>query len=133
MSTYSVTAKDLGDYSYEISNGKASIRTAWHPEEGKFLATELFLAGLGSCMLATMMYTARAMGLDLSGASVQVDADSEAKPDRMTNIRIVYRLPSGLSETKKGSLIRAGDRCKVHHTIESHPELHVSIEEDDKL
>lgn len=127
MSGYSITARDLGGYDYEISNGRASTFTAWHPVEGKFQATELFLGSLGACMLATMMYTASVMGLDLGGAWIQVDADSETKPDRMVNIRVVYHLPAGLSDSQKASLIRAGNRCKVHSTIEDHPQFDCSI------
>ena len=127
--TYSITARDLGGYSYEISNGNATVRTAWNPGPDNFLATELFLAGLGACMLATLMYAGQTMGLSLTGATVRVDADSATRPDRMTNIRVVYRLPAGLSDAQKEALVRAGNRCKVHETIENHPELLVSVEE----
>lgn len=128
MSAYNISVKDLGGYSYEITNGMGVVHTAWNPEEGKFLATELFLAGLGSCMLATMMYTASVMGIDLAGSSVRVEADSETKPDRMTNIRVIYTLPEGLTENQKASLVRAGNRCKVHNTIEHHPVFETRVE-----
>ncbi len=127
--TYSITARDLGEFSYEIGNGHATVRTAWNPGPGNFLATELFLAGLGACMLATLMYAGQVMKLDLTGSTVRVDADSATKPDRMTNIRVVYRLPPGLTEAQKQALVRAGNRCKVHETIESHPQMIVSVEE----
>lgn len=129
MSGYQISVRDLGEYSYEIGNGRHTVVTAWHPEQGKFLATELFLAGLGACMLATMMYSASVMGLNLAGAAVRVEADSATKPDRMTNIRVIYTIPPGLSDTQKASLIRAGNRCKVHNTIENHPAFEVSIED----
>lgn len=129
MSSYSVTARDLGGFSYEISNGRAQIQTAWNREEGKFLATELFLAGLGACMLATLMYSGQFMGLNLTGASVHVDAESATKPDRMVQIRVVYRLPAGLTDMQKEALVRAGNRCKVHETIESRPKFEVVVEE----
>lgn len=128
MSSYSISVKDLGGYSYEISNGLGVVQTAWNPEEGKFLATELFLASLGACMLATMMYTASIMGIDLDGASVRVEADSATKPDRMTDIRVIYTLPGNLTENQKASLVRAGNRCKVHNTIENHPVFDVRVE-----
>ncbi len=129
MSAYSVSVKEIGDYSYEITNGLATLQTAWNPEEGKFLATELFLASLGSCMLATMMYSASLLEIDLTGSSVRVEADAATKPDRMTPIRVIYRLPEGLSEKQKEAMIRAGNRCKVHNTIENHPQFEVLIEE----
>lgn len=129
MSGYQVSVRDLGEYSYEISNGRHVVMTGWHPEQGKFLATELFLAGLGACMLATMMYSASVMGMNLAGATVRIEADSATKPDRMTNIRVIYTIPPGLSDAQKASLIRAGNRCKVHNTIENHPAFDVSIED----
>jgi uncharacterized OsmC-like protein len=128
-SSYSISARDLGGFSYEISNGHTTVRTAWNPGPGNFLATELFLAGLGACMLATLMYAGQVMGLNLAGATVRVDADSATKPDRMTNIRVVYRLPAGLTDAQKQSLVRAGNRCKVHETIEDHPQFLVSVED----
>jgi len=129
MAVTSITARDLGDFAYEVGNGRATISTAWNPEEGRFLATELFLAGLGTCMLATMMYTAKVMGLDLSGASVRVDANSATGPDRLEPVRVVYVIPTGFTDAQKAALIRAGNRCKVHATIEAHPTFDVSIEE----
>lgn len=129
MSGYQISVRDLGEYSYEITNGRHVVETAWHPEEGKFLATELFLAGLGACMLATMMYSASVMGMNLAGAAVRVEADSATKPDRMASIRVIYTIPPGLSDTQKASLIRAGNRCKVHNTLDNHPVFDVSIEE----
>ncbi len=129
MSGYQISVKDLGEYSYEITNGRHVVKTAWHPEDGKFLATELFLASIGACMLATMMYSASVMGMNLAGAAVRVEADSATKPDRMTSIRVIYTIPPGLSDTQKASLIRAGNRCKVHNTLENHPVFDVSIEE----
>jgi len=129
MSGYQVAVREIGNNRLEISNGLATAQTAFGPEPNRFLATELFLASLGSCMLATMMYQAAANGTNLSGASVRVLADSEKNPDRMTNIRVIYRLPSGLGEAKTASLVRAGNRCKVHATIEHHPDFKISVEE----
>lgn len=129
MQGYSVSARDMGGFSYEVSNGRGVVHTAWHPEAGKFLATELFLASLGTCMLATMMAAAEGRGIDLAGATVRVDCDAETKPDRMTNIRVTYALPAGLSEAQKASLIRAGNRCKVHNTIEAHSRFETIIQD----
>ncbi|WP_020578117.1 hypothetical protein [Actinopolymorpha alba] len=47
----------------------------------------------------------------------------------MSEIEVVYHLPKGLTQQQIGALVRAGDRCKVHHTIEKVPTISVSVQE----
>lgn len=127
MNSFQVSIKSTTGLSYEVSNGVSTLNVAaGGPEPGSFLPSELFLAGLGTCMLATMMYSASMMKVDLTGATVSLMADSAFRPDRLDNIRVVYHLPGDLSEARKEALIRAGNRCKVHNTIASNPALEVS-------
>ncbi|GEL17179.1 OsmC family protein [Pseudonocardia asaccharolytica] len=44
----------------------------------------------------------------------------------MNRIHVTYELPGTLTETQVQALVRAGNRCKVHNTIENHPEFIVS-------
>ncbi|MFI7442876.1 OsmC family protein [Nonomuraea indica] len=128
MSDYLVQVRHADGLSLNITNGRTDLTTAWNPEDGSWLATELFLAGLGACMLATLMSYAQTNQIDVSGAGVRVTAESAARPMRMSRIDITYELPGHLTEAQVQSLVRAGDRCKVHNTMEHHPELVVRAE-----
>ncbi|WTX00902.1 OsmC family protein (plasmid) [Streptomycetaceae bacterium NBC_01309] len=118
---YAISVRHEGELNFTADNGRSSTSITWGPEDGAWMATELFLAGLGSCMLATMADYAHSNGIDLTGASVRVAAESAVRPVRMATIDVVYTLPEGLTEQQKDALIRAGNRCKVHNTIEHHP------------
>ncbi|MCQ0025503.1 OsmC family protein [Streptomyces somaliensis DSM 40738] len=122
---YTVTVRHSGTMDLTASNGRSEVDLAWGPEPGRWMATELFLAGLGACMLATMADYAQSNGLPVEGASVRVGADSAARPARMSAIHVTYTLPASLNEQQVQALIRAGNRCKVHNTLENHPEFRV--------
>jgi uncharacterized OsmC-like protein len=131
MSDYKVTIRHNDELSFTVDNGRATIATEWNPAPGAYLATELFLAGLGACMLATLVDYAQTNGIKVDGASVEVSAESATRPMRMSAIDVRYLLPARLSAQQVDALIRAGNRCKVHHTIEHHPDIrvHATIED----
>ncbi|WP_169747836.1 OsmC family protein [Pseudonocardia acaciae] len=126
MSDYTVRARHTGALSFEVSNGRATLGTEWNPADGSWLATELFLAGVGACMLATLVDYAQHNNIDVTGAGVTVSAESATRPVRMSEINVTYELPEGLSQAHVDALVRAGDRCKVHNTIAAHPTFSVS-------
>lgn len=128
MSDYSVTVEHTTGLSFTVGNGRSTLSTEWQPDDGSWLATELFLAGIGACMLATLTSYAQTNGIDVTGAGVEVSADSAAKPSRMSRIIVTYRLPGHLSDSQLQALLRAGDRCKVHNTLHTHPEFVVHAE-----
>lgn len=126
---YVVTARHTGDLTFTTSNGRTTVRTEWNPADGAWLATELFLSGLGACMLATLVDHGQRHGIDVEGATVRVAAESATRPLRMSRLHVTYGLPAGLSDAEVASLVRAGNRCKVHHTIEGRPEMIVTTRE----
>lgn len=123
----SVFVRHEGNLSFTVSNGRAEAGTEWGAVEGRWMATELFLSGLGACMLATLVDYARNQGIDVDGARVDVTAESATRPVRFGAVRVTYTLPSGLTQTQVDALVRAGNRCKVHQTIENHPEFTVRV------
>ncbi|HEY6738678.1 MAG TPA: OsmC family protein [Actinopolymorphaceae bacterium] len=128
MSDYAVNVTHTGGLSFEVSNGRTTLATDWDPQDQSWLATELFLASLGACMLATLVDYAQTHDLDVRGATVEVTADTEVRPMRMGRIFVTYRLPDTLTPQQVEALVRAGDRCKVHNTITHHPEFVVQAE-----
>lgn len=123
---YVITAAHTGGLTFSTSNGRDTVRTEWNPAAGAWLATELFLSGLGACMLATLVDHGQRHGIDVEGATVRVAAESATRPLRMSRLHVSYGLPAGLTREQVASLVRAGNRCKVHHTIEGSPELVVT-------
>jgi uncharacterized OsmC-like protein len=126
MSDYTIQVRHTGALSFQVDNGRATVSTDWGPADGSWLATELFLAGLGACMLATLVDYAQQNGMDVTGAGVSVSAESATRPMRMSRLHVTYELPDHLTDAQRNALVRAGNRCKVHNTIEHHPEMVVN-------
>lgn len=122
-----IFVKHQGNLSFTVGNGRAEVGTEWGAVEGRWMATELFLSGLGSCMLATLVDYAQSQGIDVDGARVDVAAESVPRPVRFGTVRVTYTLPAGLTQPQVDALVRAGNRCKVHQTIENHPEFTVQV------
>lgn len=112
----------------EVTNGRARLTAQGDPEDGGWMPTELFLSGLGSCMLATLAYAAGLRQLDVTGASVRVTGETAKGPTRLGRIQVAYDLPAGLSGKDAAALIRAAGRCKVHNTLTQAPPVEVTGE-----
>ncbi|MFH8370578.1 OsmC family protein [Streptomyces sp. NPDC018031] len=123
---HTVTVRCDGRTDLTATNGRAEAGISWGPEPGRWMATELFLTGLGACMLATLADYATTHHIPIEGASVRVEAGSATRPSRMNALRITYSLPAGLSESQVAALVRAGDRCKVHNTLHHRPDITVA-------
>lgn len=109
-----------------VTNGRASLTTHGDPEENSWMPTELFLSGLGSCMLATLAYFAQVRGIDVDGAVVRISGETTKAPTRFGRIRVAYDLPHRLTAEESKALIRAASRCKVHNTLAHPPVIEVS-------
>lgn len=119
----SVYVQHEENLNFTVGNGRAEATTEWGPVDGAWMATELFLGGLAACMLATLVDYARTHDITVDGARVEVTADSVPRPVRFGTVRVTYTLPRGLTQTQVDALVRAGNRCKVHQTLENHPEF----------
>ena len=116
----------LGGAAVEVTNGRAQVKVHGNPEGESWMPTELFLAGLGSCMLATLAYAAQVRGVNVTGASVCVTGETVKNPTRFGSIRVTYELPDSLTANDSSALIRAAGRCKVHNTLAQAPHVEVS-------
>ena len=126
MSDYTVQLTQTTGLSYEASNGRSGVTIDIEPMSESWLPPELFLAGLGSCMLATLMAYGEKYGIDVDGARVSVTGESERGPARIGRVHVAYELPAELTEEETKTLIRAGSRCKVHNTLHHDPEIVVT-------
>jgi putative redox protein len=92
---------------------------------------DLLLAGLGACTAMTIKLVAAREDIPLAGVEVELrhsrhHAEDSAAPDgkpRLERIERVVRLDGALSAEHSARLLAIADRCPVHRTLESHPEI----------
>src|SRR5258708_2197519 len=67
-----------------------------HGKGESFSATDLFAVSLGACMLTSMGILSKQMGIDLKGATVEVEKEMTSVPSRRIH-RLIVRVRSSLS------------------------------------
>ncbi len=116
-------------YQSIISNGRHSI-IGDEPIKSKgtdlgFAPTELVLAGLGMCKVATVRYIARKKGWEVRDVDAElsqtVKRDKEGKLTPTVSVKL--RIEGDLTEEQKAELSREADNCYVHRLIESDWEI----------
>lgn len=121
---YTVTARPTAGPDLTVDNGSAELtigHTSYQP-------TELLLAGLGSCMLATVIDYAQRNNIDADDVSVAVSGQMASRPRRIAHINATFHLPAGLSQAQAEALMRAGHRCTIHTTLENRPEITIDVQ-----
>ena len=90
----------------------------------EFGPDHLVAAGLGSCMLISMAGFAERHGLDVSGASVDVDVSFGGKPEtRITSIDVTVRVPGTFSEAERAGLEKGAEACPIKHSFRPDTEI----------
>ena len=125
-------ARYLGDLHTEcVHESGARIETdAPKDNEGKGMAfspTDLFAASLATCMLTLMGIHARKVGVDLKGASAEVEKEMVNAPHRRIG-KLIVRIRSSLSPNAqvREKLEKAALECPVHHSL--HPDIKVEVD-----
>lgn len=121
--TYSITARRSGTQQAVVDNGEARTIVGGDSLQ----PTELLLGGLGSCMLSLLVDYAVRNEIPTDGVSVSVTGEMESGPRRIARINAAITLPDGLPERHVDALLRAGQRCPVHSTLEESPEMTVAL------
>jgi uncharacterized OsmC-like protein len=85
----------------------------------RFSPTDLLCVSLGTCVITTMGIKAADMGIDLSGATIQVQKHMASDPRRVTRVDVLLKFPAALQTTEKDQVIlqRAGDTCPVKKSL----------------
>ena len=93
----------------------------------RFSPTDLLCVSLGTCIITTMGIKAVDMGIDLSGAILQIQKHMLSDPRRVGKIDVLLKFPASLQldEKNKAILQRTGDTCPVKRSI--HPDLEANI------
>jgi len=92
-----------------------------------FSPTDLFVVSLGSCMLTLMGIAAQKVGVELKGATAEVEKEMAAGPVRRVG-KIIVRIRSALSPNPqiREKLERAALECPVHKSL--HPDIKLEID-----
>jgi putative redox protein len=84
---------------------------------------ELFVVGLASCVAALARAYLLRHGLSADGLSVTADYDVQARPSRVSDVRLVLRTPDGIPEQRRRGLLAVASRCTVHNSLRTPPEI----------
>jgi putative redox protein len=93
----------------------------------RFSPTDLLCVSLGTCIITTMGIKAGDMGIDLSGATLQVQKHMVSDPRRVGKIEVTLGFPASLQLQEKDRVIlqRTGDNCPVQKSI--HPDIETVV------
>ena len=92
----------------------------------EFSPGNLVGAGLAGCMLFSMGVLALRDGLDISGASVDVEVSMTEK--RIGSIALTIGMPRSFSPDERLKLERASGRCPIKSSF--HPDIPISVRFD---
>jgi uncharacterized OsmC-like protein len=84
---------------------------------------ELFVVGLASCVAALARAYLLRHGLPADGLSVTAEHEVEERPSRVSEVRLVIRLPDGIPEHRRRGLLAVASRCTVHNSLRTPPEV----------
>lgn len=89
----------------------------------RFSPTDLTATSLGLCLITTMAIKATDMGIELEGATVDVQKHmSKEPPRRIVKIEVWVKLPAlNLSDKDRQILEAAGNACPVARSL--HPDV----------
>ena len=93
----------------------------------RFSPTDLTATSLGLCLITTMAIKATDMGIELAGATVDVQKHmSKEPPRRIVKIEVWVKLPAlEITDKDRQILEAAGNACPVAHNL--HPDLEQMI------
>ncbi|MDP9092957.1 MAG: OsmC family protein [Actinomycetota bacterium] len=126
-----MTVSHLGADRFEVSIRGHTITidqpTDTGGEDTAPTPTELFIAGLASCVaFYARRYLAR-HDLDATGLQVSARFAMGGKPNRVTDIAIQIAPPFGLPEARRAALLAVASHCTVHNTLERPPAVQITF------
>lgn len=89
--------------------------------------TELFVAGLASCVgFYARRYLAR-HGLPTDGLAVRSSYELGGRPARVTQVRLDVELPDGVPPERRDALLAVASHCTVHNSLEEPPDVAITL------
>ena len=91
--------------------------------------TELFVAGLASCVaFYARRYLAR-HGLPTEGLAVDAAYEMGSRPARVAAVDLRLHVPAGVPESRREPLLAVASHCTVHTTLTTQPDVVVRLTE----
>jgi putative redox protein len=89
--------------------------------------TELFVAGLASCVAHyARRYLAR-HGLPSEGLATVATFTMAERPARVGRVSVSVSVPEGVPEERRAALLAVASHCTVHNSLELPPEVSVEL------
>ena len=89
--------------------------------------TELFVAGLASCVgFYARRYLTR-HGVDATGLTVSASYAIGGRPNRVQAITIVITPPTGLPPDRRAAFLAVASHCTVHNTLTEPAEVSIAL------
>lgn len=95
--------------------------------------TELFVAGLASCVA---FYARRYLvrhDLPVEGLTVRGDFEMGSRPARVASIRVEIGLPDDVPVERHSALLAVASHCTVHNSLDDPPHVTVELAASDQL
>ena len=114
-----VIVETTGNGNLEITAGKASIAVdrSGDPSVVGFHSVDLFLAGLGSCMVGTMLDAAKVAGISVGNVRVELRPIISFQPERVSKIKMKMDIDGDVTAAQVVELKLAAESCKVHNSL----------------
>ncbi len=92
--------------------------------------TELLLAGLGMCKVATVRYIARSKGWDVKDVQAKLIQEVKRTENRKlsTTVNVELNIEGNITEEQRKELIKQADNCYVHRMIEGNWNIESAVE-----
>lgn len=96
----------------------------------RFSPTDMVCVALGTCAITTMGIKAQDMGIELGGATIDIQKYMVSDPRRIGKIEVTMRFPKtlNLSEKDRTILERVGNTCPVFKSLSPDVELDLTYE-----
>lgn len=103
----------------EVTAGKATTRVdrSGDPDAIGFHSVDLLLAGLGSCMVGTMLSAAEEASIPVGNVRVELRPIISFGPERVSKIKMKMLVDGDLTDAQIDELKTAAESCKVHNSL----------------
>lgn len=111
---------DLRTEAVHLSSGNAIVTDAPVDNQGKgeaFSPTDLVATALASCMLTIMGIVAKRDGIDIEGATAEVEKIMSQSPRRIGEIKIRLIFNNPMDNMEREKLERAARTCPVSGSL----------------
>jgi putative redox protein len=128
----SMSAVYQGDKHCQLTHGpsQSQIETdAPKDNQGrgeKFSPTDLVGAAFATCVLTTMAIVAERDGLDIRGATGEVEKHMNLNPRRIGKLPLKIKMPAGIPQEFRKKLQHVAETCPVHRSL--HPDVEATID-----